>query len=67
MVVSTIVFVLWCGSVEYTVYFVSDGDLKWKEDATASMRAEKYNAYQDELFKKYSVEKIDEVINSIDA
>ena len=51
----------------YTVYFVSDGDLKWKEDATASMRAEKYNAYQDELFKKYSVEKIDEVINSIDA
>ena len=51
----------------YTVYYVGDGDLKWKEDAILSLKTEKYNAYQEELYEKYSIEEVKEVINSVDA
>lgn len=50
----------------YIAYLCSDGEVKWKNDAKEILKNEKYSKDQEELSKKYTVEKFDEVINSLD-
>ena len=50
----------------YIAYFCSDGETKWKIDAKELLTNEKYTKEQEELSKKYTVEKFDEVIKSLD-
>ena len=51
----------------YTVYFVGDGDPKWKEDATESLTQKTYSEYETSLSEKYETELLDEVVESLKA
>ncbi|MBE6714567.1 MAG: hypothetical protein E7575_04685 [Ruminococcaceae bacterium] len=50
----------------YIVYFVGDNDVKWEKDVRDTLVYEKYSEYEKSLLEKYSVEKFDEVIYSLE-
>ncbi len=50
----------------YAVYYVGEGELKWKLDAKAGITNEKYLEHQEGIAKEHTIEEIEEVINSLD-